>query len=84
MLKFRARIEQQQIAVVKHGVVVDVVQDGRVRAAADDGGIGGRARPTATELILDEGFDLELVHAGAHPAHRFAVCFGGDVGGALH
>jgi hypothetical protein len=60
------------------------VEDGRVRAAADDGAVGRGRRAALAEVVLDEGFDLVLHHAGPDGLHRLDVRLGRDVGGALH
>jgi hypothetical protein len=60
------------------------MEDGGVRARADDGGVGGSGRAVAAEDVLDERLDLILTHAGPRGAHRFAVRLGRDVGRTLH
>ena len=76
-LVFAAGIHQQQLAAFKRLIVGAVMQDAAVRAAADDGLIGG-VGVVAPELVHELGHHLVLLAAGAAEAHRSHMGLGGD------
>src|SRR5690606_15480347 len=73
----------QQIAIAQRGVVVYVVQNAAIGAAAHDGRV---RRPAVVAAIkgLELGLDLVLVHARPADFHGPAVSLRAKLGGAAH
>ena len=82
-VQFRAGVYQQQIAVGEFGIVLGVMQDTAIGAAADDG-IVGRPGGVAPKLMQQLRFDLILAHPRPGAAHGPLVRDGGDLRGAAH
>ncbi len=76
-LELAAGVHQQQVAVVERLVVVAVMQDAAVRAAADDRVIGGVGVVTP-ELVQQLGHHLVLGGARAAEAHDALMRLRGD------
>ncbi len=83
-LVFSSRIDQQQVAVAKLAVVVDVVKHSRVWTSSHDRGVSRSGGAMPPEYLLDQRFHLKLLHPRLHGLHRFAMSFGSDVGSSLH
>src|SRR5215217_5163016 len=83
-LVLSTRIEQQQVAVAKLTVVVDVVKHGRVWASADNRRVSWTRCAMPPEDLLDQRLKLILFHAGLSRLHRLAMCFSSDVSRSLH
>src|SRR6185436_10184272 len=64
--------------------VVDVVEDGSVRARADDRGVSRSGGTAAFEDQFYQCFDFILFHSRSCGFHCFAMSFGSYVGSALH
>ena len=77
-----AGVDEQQIAVVHAPLVLDVVENARVRPRGHDGRIGVARRALRAEHELDRGLHLVLVHAGLRIAHRLDVSVAADLAGA--
>src|SRR6202030_3104217 len=76
-LQLATRIHQQQVAVGERLVVLPVVKDAAVTAAAPDR-VGGRGRIVAPEFVQPLRHHLVLGGTGAAETHRPLVCLGGD------
>ena len=76
-----ARIKQQQIAVAQRLIVVAVVHDAGIGAAADDG-IVGNVRIVRAKLVQHLGHDLVFHAPRAREAHGAAMRAHGDIRGA--
>ena len=72
-------VDEQQVAGLHLPVAVGVVEDGRVRPAADNRGIAPRDGAAAAVHRLDRGFHLVLVGAGAGGAHAGHLRLAGDL-----
>ena len=79
----RACVDQHQRAVLRLRVVGAVVQHAGVVAGADDAAVG-RLGVVAAEHPLHFRLQFVFVDARLRRAHRRAVRFDADVGGALH
>ncbi len=82
-LVFASRIDQQQITVRKLGVVLSIVQNTGVGAAADDRVIGNICI-VAPELVRELSHDFIFHPAGCGEAHGAFVCAHRDRCGAAH
>ena len=78
---FAARIEQQQVAVAQRLIVVAVMHDAGIGAAADDRVIGNVGVVRA-EFMQHLGHDLVLHAPGPREAHGAAVGADRDLRGA--
>ena len=67
---FRGDVQQQHLAVLADAVVVEVVQDAGVLAAADDRVVGEAARAAADELVGQLGLDLPFADARLDEAQQ--------------
>ena len=72
-------VDEQEVAGLHLPVAVGVVQDGRVRPAADNRRIAPRDGAAAAVHRLDRGFHLVLVGAGARGAHAGHLRLAGDL-----
>ena len=70
---FAARIEQQQVAVAQGLIVVAVVHDAGIGAAADDG-VVGNVRIVRAKLVQQFGHHLVFHAPGTRKAHGAAMC----------
>src|SRR6187551_2299378 len=58
-LELAAGVDEQELALDERAIVVDVVEDGGVVAAAADRAVAGEAA-ASTERVVDERLDLVL------------------------
>src|SRR5882672_785627 len=72
IIMLAARVEQEQIAVAQRLIVVTVMHDTGIGAAADDG-VVGNIRIVRAKFVQHLGHDLVLHSPGARKAHRAAV-----------
>ena len=59
-------IDQQQVSLLKHVAVVDVVQNASVVSSRNDGAVGGTSGSLLEEVLLNQSLHLTLRHARAN------------------
>ena len=78
-----SRVDEHEVAIGEGAAVVDVVEDRRVLARADDRRVAGTLAAAPAERVVDQRLELVLEHARPARAHRRDVGLGRDVGGLL-
>ena len=63
-------VDQHQVAVLEHRVILLVMQDAAVAPSSDDGAIGRHLRAAFAKLVIQLGFQAELMQAGTTGLHR--------------